>query len=118
MGSVAAALSFASEQKIARDEGKAEWRPLAHDGSKTIMMQTVHATLSMSTEIKKNLPPEGTRWLYVRSEAKSIIDGRLDTEVLLFDEGMELVAISNQVNQIIPSAQKVKQDEKKDKAQL
>ncbi|KJZ80348.1 hypothetical protein HIM_00198 [Hirsutella minnesotensis 3608] len=117
MGSVAAALAFATEQKKARDDGKTDWRPLANDGSRTIIHQAVHATLSMTTEIKKTLPLEGRRWLYARAEAKSIVNGRLDTQVLLFDEEMDLVAISNQVSQIIPAAQKVTQTKEK-RAQL
>ncbi|PFH59144.1 hypothetical protein XA68_12764 [Ophiocordyceps unilateralis] len=118
MGSVAAVLEFAAEQKRARKDGRSDWRPLANDGSKTIMIQTVHVTLNMTTEIKKKLPPEGVRWLYARTEAKSIVNGRLDAQVLLFDERMELVAISNQVNQIIPATQKSTKAENRETAQL
>ncbi|KAK2612034.1 hypothetical protein QQS21_001999 [Conoideocrella luteorostrata] len=118
MGSISGALEYAALQKKARDEGKADWRPLPHDGSKKIILQPVHATLSMSTEIKRKLPSEGVRWLYARSTTKSIVNGRLDIQVLLFNEKMDLIAISNQVNQIIPSTKKNKKTGKKEMAQL
>ena len=118
MGSIAASLSYGAEQKRARDEGKPNWRPLTHDGSKDIVMRTVHVNLSIATEIKKRLPPEGVRWLYARSQAKSIVNSRLDTQVLLFDEGMELVAIANHANQIIPAKQKSQKTDANGSARL
>ncbi|KAJ5180538.1 thioesterase-like superfamily-domain-containing protein [Penicillium capsulatum] len=113
MASVAAILGFSAAQKKARLQGVPRWRELDLDGSKRIMAQSVHVTLKMSTEIKKNLPADGTRWLYMRTEAKRIVDGRLDMEVLLFDQDMQLIAISNHVGQIIPASRKMQK-----KAQL
>lgn len=81
------------------------------------MKQSVHVTLKMSTEIKENLPAEGVCWLYLRTEAKSIVNGRLDMEVLGFDQGMESVAISNQVAQIIPATQKIQNSQRKNAEQ-
>lgn len=117
MASIAAILGFSAAQKKARLQGVSNWRELELDGSKVMMAQSVHVTLRMSTEIKKNLPAQGVRWLYMRTEAKSIVNGRLDMQVLLFDEGMELVAVSNQVAQIIPATQKI-QNGKGNNAQL
>ena len=56
-----------------------------------------YPTLLLNLEIKKALPEEGVRWLFVRLEAKKILNGRYDLEVLAFDEGGELVAVSNHV---------------------
>ncbi|KAJ5642045.1 thioesterase-like superfamily-domain-containing protein [Penicillium lividum] len=106
MGSIAATLKFAEDQMKARAQGKPNWRELELDGSMKPITQSVHVTLSMSTEIKRNLPPQGVRWLYLRTEAKSIISGRMDLEILLCDENMDLIAISQHVAQIILSAQK------------
>lgn len=106
MGSIAATLEFAEAQKKARVQGNPNWRELELDGSRKPITQTVHVTLSMSTEIKRNLPPEGVRWLYLRTEAKNITGGRMDLEILLCDENMDLIAISQHVAHIIPSAQK------------
>ncbi|KAL6719968.1 hypothetical protein ACLMJK_001889 [Lecanora helva] len=53
-------------------------------------------TSSISMEIKKQLPPEGVRWLFTRAQAKKIYNGRLDMEVLVLDEGDDLIAVSHQ----------------------
>jgi acyl-CoA thioesterase len=106
VGSSAATLEFAAAQKKARDAGDPSWRLLAADGWTVLHPQLLHFTLSMSTEIKKELPPDGVRWLYLRSEAKAIRNGRMDLEVLLFDQDMELVALSRQVAVLIPSMNK------------
>lgn len=106
MGSIEATLGFAAKQKAARDRGEEHWRPLEQDGCKEMTTETVYATLRMSTEVKKRLPVEGVRWLYMRTETKSIVNGRMDLQILMFDEAMELVAVTAQVAQIIPAAQK------------
>lgn len=105
-GSVAATLEFAEAQRQARSQGKPNWRELELDGSTEPITETVNVALSMSTEVKKNLPPGGVRWLYLRSEVKRIIDGRMDMEILLCNETMELIAISQHAAKIIPAAQK------------
>ncbi|KAK5988496.1 hypothetical protein PT974_09979 [Cladobotryum mycophilum] len=106
MGSVASTLSFAAIQKKAREEGKPDWRALEYDGSKVAQKHGIPGTLVMATEIKKKLPPEGVRWLYLRTAVKSVMNGRVNREALLFDEAMELVAISNHIVQIIPAGNK------------
>lgn len=68
----------------------------------------INATFSMSTEIKQRLPEDGVQWLYMRTEAKKLEGSRMDMEVLLFDETMELVAISHQVAWIVTGVEKTK----------
>ena len=53
-------------------------------------------TFSMSLHFKKTLPAEGVRFLAVRAQVKRAMDGRLDAEVLIFDDERQLVAISQQ----------------------
>ncbi|KAJ1714953.1 PKS-like enzyme [Aspergillus flavus] len=92
-GSIAATLEFAEQQQRAREEGREDWRALEEDGSKTLKARMVNVSLTLSTEIKQRLPSEGVRWLYLRNECKRILNGRMDMEVLLFDEKMDLIAI-------------------------
>lgn len=112
LGSLAATLAFAEMQKRAYDEGRSNWRnlnddgSLPEDGSKLFRDSLVNTTLSMSTEVKKKLPDEGVRWLYMRTEAKRLEGSRLDMEVLLFDETMDLVAIGHQVAWVVTGIQK------------
>jgi hypothetical protein len=56
--------------------------------------------------VKKMLPAEGVRWRYMRTVVKRVENGRMDMQVLLFDEKMGLVAVSHQDAQIIPAAGK------------
>lgn len=60
-----------------------------------------YPTLSMALEIKKLLPSERVKWLFVRAQAKQIKNGRFDAEVIVLDEKMELVAVSHQINSIV-----------------
>ena len=53
-------------------------------------------TSSFSMQIKKALPPEGIKWLFIRAQAKKIQNGRLDAEILILDETRDLVAVSQQ----------------------
>ncbi|KAJ5611875.1 thioesterase-like superfamily-domain-containing protein [Penicillium herquei] len=103
---VAATLEFAQLHRQARTQGKLNWREPELDGSLKPFTQPVHVTLSMSTEIKRSLPPEGVRWLYLPTDAKRIVAGRIHLEILLCDETMDLIAISQHVAQIIPAAHK------------
>lgn len=66
--------------------------------------QHVYPTLSMSLEIKKVLPPEGVKWLFMRARAKEIKNGRMDAEIAILDEAFELVALSHQVSFIVDLA--------------
>lgn len=61
-----------------------------------------YLTQSMSMEMKKVLPPEGVKRLFLRAQVKRIERGRLDAEIVIADERLELVAVSHQVTLIIP----------------
>lgn len=56
-----------------------------------------YPTVLLNLDIKKALPEEGVKWLFVRLEAKTIKNGRYDLEVLAMDEEGDLVAVSNHV---------------------
>jgi hypothetical protein len=112
LGSIAATLNFAAQQEKARKAGVTNWRELSddgsleEDGSKAFKHSLVHATLSMTTEIKRSLPEEGVRWLMLRTDFKTIRNGRMDQQVLIFDEELNLIAISQHVLQIIKGTAK------------
>ncbi|KAB8069555.1 PKS-like enzyme [Aspergillus leporis] len=86
-------------QKKARKEGKPNWREVEDDGSLKLT-DSLNITLTLSTEIKKRLPDEGIRWLYLRTDVKHIENGRLDIGSLLLDHNMDLVAAGHQVAQL------------------
>ena len=63
-----------------------------------------YPTVVFNMDVKKSLPAAGTEWLRMRVEAKSIRNGRLDLEMLIFDEAGDLVAISQHVNLILDAS--------------
>ncbi len=60
-----------------------------------------YPTVVMNMDVKKALPEEGVEWLQMRVLAKGIKNGRMDLEVVVFDEGGELVMVSGHVNLIV-----------------
>jgi hypothetical protein len=56
-----------------------------------------YPTLNMSIDVKKALPQEGVKWLFVRVKTKDVREGRFDALVEVWDESDELVALSQQV---------------------
>jgi hypothetical protein len=65
----------------------------------------------MDVELKKPLPEEGVEWVFVRSRAKTIKDGRMDLEVWIFDPEMDVVAVSHHVCFVIALKPKGKNGE-------
>jgi len=88
-------------QKQARWEGKDDrlWGEGLTDSE--MLFPWIISTVSTSTELKRLLPKEGCKWLFMRNTVKTIIDSRMDLEIVLLDEKMELVALSQHICQII-----------------
>lgn len=60
-----------------------------------------YPTLVMNLEVKKRLPEEGEKWLFIRSYAKKTQNGRSDIEIILFDRSGNVVALSHHVAMIV-----------------
>jgi hypothetical protein len=60
-----------------------------------------YPTVTMNLDVKKALPEEGVEFLFCRTSAKMIRNGRLDLEVVVLDEGGDLVAVSNHVVMVL-----------------
>ncbi|KAL9576461.1 MAG: hypothetical protein Q9212_007077 [Teloschistes hypoglaucus] len=71
-----------------------------------------YPTVLLNLDVKKALPEEGVDWLFVRVRAKKIQNGRMDLEVVVLDEGGDLVAISNHVCLILDADRNMKRSEK------
>ncbi len=61
-----------------------------------------YVTLSVGLEMKRVLPPEGVQWVFLRAQIKKIENGRLDAEILILNEKLELVALGHQISRIVP----------------
>jgi len=88
-------------QKQARSEGTEDrlWGEGLTDSE--LLFPWIISTVSTSTEVKRLLPRGGCKWLFMRNTVKSIIDSRMDLEVVLLNESMELVALSQHVCLVI-----------------
>lgn len=47
----------------------------------------------LNLDIKKPLPNGGVEWLFVRVATKQIRKGRMDLDIVILDEGGEIVAL-------------------------
>ncbi|EMC91138.1 hypothetical protein BAUCODRAFT_39279 [Baudoinia panamericana UAMH 10762] len=56
-----------------------------------------YPTVLLNLDVKKALPDEGVRFLYMRLQAKVIKNGRYDLEVILRDETGDVVALSHHI---------------------
>ena len=66
------------------------------------------STIASTTEVKKQLLEQGTKWLFMRVTTKSLLDDRMDYDIVLTDENGELIALSHHVMRIIHIDSKVK----------
>ncbi|TGJ86983.1 hypothetical protein E0Z10_g1711, partial [Xylaria hypoxylon] len=63
----------------------------------------VHQTITLDAEFKRRLPAEGLRWVYTRAGTRMTRDGRMDLDIVLCDENMELVCVGQQLLMIVDS---------------
>lgn len=62
-----------------------------------------YPTLLLNVDVKKALPEEGVDWLFLRTRAKQIKNGRFDIEVVVLDEIGDIVALSHHVCMVLPA---------------
>lgn len=67
------------------------------DGKKSGGVGFWYPTVLLNLDVKKALPKEGVKYLFVRLQAKQIKNGRFDLEIVVLDEGGDLVALSHHV---------------------
>lgn len=53
-----------------------------------------YPTLSLTLDVKRAPPPGGWEWLFMRIESRVIRGGRMDIDVLIFDDDANVVALS------------------------
>lgn len=87
------------------------WRPLPGEEQTPFRSDEMlwYPTLSLNLDVKRALPEEGAEWLFVRSSAKVIQNGRLDLEVIILDQHQNVVALSNHVNIIVSAERSLKE---------
>ncbi|KAM0330857.1 hypothetical protein ACHAQA_003812 [Verticillium albo-atrum] len=86
------------------------WRPAADEEQTPFRTDEIwwYPTLVMNLDIKRGLPEEGVEWLFMRTMAREIQNGRLDLEVTILDEQGRLIALATHVNMILSMARNMK----------
>ncbi|KAH9221589.1 thioesterase-like superfamily-domain-containing protein [Leptodontidium sp. 2 PMI_412] len=56
-----------------------------------------YPTVLLNLDVKKALPEEGVEWLFSRTTAKQVKNGRMDLEIVVVDEHGDIVALSHHV---------------------
>jgi hypothetical protein len=70
-------------------------------------------TVSLDIEFKKRLPEDGLRWIFSRVVTKKLHGGRMDMDVTICDERMDLVCLSKQVVLVLDAKKRYHQTAKK-----
>lgn len=87
-------------QAVVPDEGEVR---------KNGMAKYWYPTLLLNVDVKKALPEQGVDWLFLRTSAKRIQNGRFDIEVVVLDETGDIVALSHHVCMILPAERNLAQ---------
>ena len=74
-----------------------EQSSVSREGRKNSEVGLWYPTVLLNLDVKKALPKEGVKYLHVRLQAKQIKNGRFDLEIVVLDEGGDLVALSHHV---------------------
>ena len=72
-----------------------------------------YPTMTLNLDVKKLLPEEGVEWLFTRTKAKSIKNGRFDLDIEVWDAEGELVAISSHSSLVVDTSRNVTRGGKK-----
>lgn len=60
-----------------------------------------YPTVNARLDVKKKEPAGGWQWVFMSVEMKMVRNGRFDYEVLIFDEGEELIAVSHHTGLVV-----------------
>ncbi|KAG6363954.1 hypothetical protein INS49_009057 [Diaporthe citri] len=88
-------------------QGKAEERAKKNPGvplvrnnnsvAEVMKVATTDITVSMDIEYKRRLPMEGLRFTFTRATAKTLLDGRMDVDLTICNEDVEVVCLARQL---------------------
>ncbi|KAJ9626351.1 hypothetical protein H2203_003983 [Taxawa tesnikishii (nom. ined.)] len=84
------------------------------DKKKRGMAKFWYPTVLLNLDVKKALPEEGVEFLFVRTRAKQIKNGRYDLEIVVLDETGDIVALSHHVCLVLSAERNMAKRSKKD----
>ena len=62
-----------------------------------MQVATVNITLSLDIEYKRRLPTEDLRFTFTRATAKTLLDGRMDVDLTICNEDMDVICLARQL---------------------
>lgn len=65
-------------------------------------------TVTLDIEFKRKLPKEGVQWTFTRAESRMLKGGRLDLDVTICDQNMDLLCIARQTILVLDARRKFK----------
>ncbi|RYP74382.1 hypothetical protein DL771_003049 [Monosporascus sp. 5C6A] len=63
-------------------------------------------TVTLDIEFKRKLPKNGVQWIFTRAESRMLEGGRLDIDVTICDENMDLLCIARQAVLVLDAKRK------------
>lgn len=73
---------------------------------------TFNTTVVLDMEFKRRLPKEGLRFVFTRTAARTLQDGRLDLDLTICNEDMELVCKAHQLILVLEAQRKFRDGKK------
>lgn len=74
---------------------------------------TFNQTVTMDLEFKRRIPKEGQRWIFTRVASKMLRDGRMDLDITMCNEQMELLCTARQVIVVLEAGRKFQGNKEK-----
>ena len=66
-----------------------------------------YTTVNMTVDVKRALPKEGVKWLFARMKTNEVVDGRLDVQGQIWDDGGNLIALAQYVWFVVETSRAV-----------
>lgn len=102
--------AFHEKAKRWADENPGVSAPLTNSLADAMKVKTLNHTVTLDVEFKRRLPAEGLRFVFMRTTTKMLLDGRMDTDLTVLDEDMEIVCTSCRVLLVLETGRKFKKD--------
>ena len=105
-GGIYDAHAFQKKARVWADKNPGVPAPLKNSIAKAMKATTLNQTATLDVEFKRRLPVEGLQFAFMRTTTKMLRDGRMDVDLTIHDQDMELVCTSRQVILVLEAQRK------------
>ncbi|KAK8023698.1 hypothetical protein PG993_011764 [Apiospora rasikravindrae] len=105
-GGIYDAHAFQAKARQWADENPGVPAPLKNSLADAMKAATLNQTAMLDVEFKRRLPPAGLQFVFMRTTTKMLLDGRMDTDLTVHDENMEILCTSRQVILVLEAGRK------------